>query len=103
MKLFRREFIHAGCTVVAASLTTSIVDKAEAYFPHGSIVTGVNNAGVPLLRQFPRTRSAALPMLMLTRHLTWSIVTRLDTGLSLQGLVSERYVLRGIAMKHRQH
>jgi hypothetical protein len=61
--LSRRDFIHAGCTIAAASLTPSIVDKAEAYFPHGAIVTGVNNAGVPLLRQSPRARSAALPML----------------------------------------
>lgn len=35
--LSRRDFIHAGCTVAAASLSPPIIDKAEAYFHHGYI------------------------------------------------------------------
>jgi len=41
MKISRRDFVHAGCTVVPATLALSIVDKAEAFW-HGSAIT-VNN------------------------------------------------------------
>jgi hypothetical protein len=39
----RRDFLHAGCTVAAASLIPSIVDRAEASFHHGSVVASNPN------------------------------------------------------------
>ena len=46
--LSRRDFVHAGCTVAAATLTPSIIDKAEAYFPHGVVASTVNNNRVTI-------------------------------------------------------
>ena len=45
MKLSRRDFVHAGCTAVAAGLSQSIVDKAEAYFKHGYVAASQFNNG----------------------------------------------------------
>jgi hypothetical protein len=43
----RRDFIHAGCTVAAASLIPSIVDRAEAGFGlHGSVSAPPSSGGL---------------------------------------------------------
>src|SRR6202046_5434823 len=43
MKLSRRDFVHAGCTLGAATLVLSIFDRAQARLLRGSFVAANNN------------------------------------------------------------
>jgi len=53
MKFTRRDLIHAGCTIAAATLTPSIIDRAEAglHF-HGTSVSALSQRNVVNLQNF---------------------------------------------------
>ena len=102
MKYFsRRDFVHAGCTVVAAVLTPSIVDKAEAYFPRGFVATTVNNNRVTLnARTFAfinltKSWNPAMPtpnLLNANGYPNGTLGSNFSSGISLPGGYYGQYV-----------
>lgn len=64
MKFSRRDFVHGGCTVAAVSLVPSIVDRAEAWAPHGFVAPTLNSLGALTMGMSAvETYTGAFPLL----------------------------------------
>jgi hypothetical protein len=77
MKISRRDFLHAGCTIAAASLVPTPFQKAQAFFHRGAAGQSFLN---PLATQRP-----VLNVNLITSPADYAFINRLQQGSSFPG------------------